>query len=148
MASTFLSLHYHVVFSTKDRRPLIHKDWRPRLCEYLGGIIGKLEGIPETIGGVEDRLRMLIGQKASHCLADIMREVKRDSSKWIRQNHEPDFAWQDGYAAFTVSVSNIASVRNYIRNQEVHHKRVSFKDELIKLLEKHQVAYDLRYLLG
>jgi putative transposase len=148
MASTFLSLHYHIVFSTKDRRPLIRPDWRPHLHEYLGGIIRKQGGIPETIGGVEDHVHLLIGLKATHCLADVMRELKRDSTKWVKENHDREFAWQDGYAAFTVSVSNVPAVREYILKQERHHKRLTFQDELMKLLKKHGVEFEPRFLLG
>jgi REP element-mobilizing transposase RayT len=148
MASTFLSLHYHIVFSTKERRPFIREAWRANLHEYLGGTICGLGGIPEIIGGVEDHVHLLIGLKATHCLADFMRDLKRASSNWIAENHEKQFAWQDGYAAFTVSVSNCEVVREYIQNQPEHHRKTSFQDELVRLLEKHGVKYDAKFLLG
>jgi REP element-mobilizing transposase RayT len=148
MASTFLSLHYHIVFSTKDRRPLLRDPWRNNLHEYLGGAVRGLGGIPEAVGGVEDHVHLLVGLKATHCLADFMRDLKRSSSNWIAENHEKDFAWQDGYAAFTVSVSNRAAVREYIQNQPEHHQKVSFHDELVRLLERHGVKYEERFLLG
>lgn len=148
MASTFLSLHYHIVFSTKDRRPFLREEWRNHLHEYLGGVVRGLGGIPEIVGGVEDHVHLLAGLKATHCLADFMRDLKRASSNWIAENHEPDFAWQDGYAAFTVSVSNCDAVREYIRNQPEHHRKISFQEELLRLLQKHEVKYDERFLLG
>jgi REP-associated tyrosine transposase len=148
MASTFLSLHYHIVFSTKERRPLIGESWRANLHEYLGGTVRGLGGIPEIIGGVEDHVHLLVGLKATHCLADFMRDLKRASSNWIAENHEKEFAWQDGYAAFTVSVSNCEAVREYIQNQPEHHRKIPFQDELVRLLEKHGVKYDAKFLLG
>jgi REP-associated tyrosine transposase len=148
MASTFLSLHYHIVFSTKERRPIIREPWRAHLHEYLGGTVRGLGGIPEMIGDVEDHAHLLVGLKATHCLADFMRDFKRASSNWITENHEKEFAWQDGYAAFTVSVSNCEAVREYIQNQPEHHRKTSFQDELVRLLEKHGVKYDAKFLLG
>jgi REP element-mobilizing transposase RayT len=147
MASTFLSLHYHLVFSTKERRPFIRPDWRSRLHDYLGGTVNGLGGISQQVGGVADHVHMLIGLKATHCLADFMRELKKASSAWARAGFEPEFAWQDGYAAFTVSASARERVQDYIRRQEEHHARRDFASELKELLEKHGVAYDPRYLL-
>jgi REP element-mobilizing transposase RayT len=148
MASTFLSLHFHIVFSTKERRPFIREPWRANLHEYLGGTVRGLGGIPEITGGVEDHVHLLVGLKATHCLADFMRDLKRASSNWIVENHEKEFSWQDGYAAFTVSVSNCEAVREYIQNQPEHHRKISFQDELVRLLEKHGVKYDAKFLLG
>jgi REP-associated tyrosine transposase len=148
MASTFLSLHYHIVFSTKERRPFIRESWRANLHEYLGGTVRGLGGIPEIIGGVEDHVHLLVGLKATHCLSDFMRDLKRASSNWVTENHEKEFAWQDGYAAFTVSVSNCEAVREYIQNQPEHHRKISFQEELVRLLEKHGVKYDAIFLLG
>jgi REP element-mobilizing transposase RayT len=148
MASTFLSLHYHIVFSTKDRRPLLREPWRRNLHEYLGGTVRGLGGIPEIVGGIDDHVHLLIGLKATHCLSDFMRDLKRSSSNWIAENHEPTFAWQDGYAAFTVSVSNCEVVREYIQNQPEHHRRISLQSELVRLLKKHGVKYDEKFLLG
>ncbi len=147
MGSTFLSLHYHVVFSTEDRRPLIRHEWRPQLHEYLDGTVRGLGGIPESVGGVEDHVHLLIGLKATHCLADFMRELKKASVFWAIDHHEPEFGWQDGYATFTISATHRESVRKYIGNQEEHHKRLSFMDELKVLLEKNGVQYDPKYLL-
>ena len=147
MASTFLSLHYHIVFSTKDRRPLINPAWRARLHEYLGGTINGLGGFSEQVGGVADHVHLLFGLKATHCLADFMRELKKASSSWVKGNGESDFTWQDGYAAFTVSASMRERVRHYIQNQEQHHAKRDFVSELKELLAKHDVKYDERYLV-
>jgi len=147
MGSTFLSLHFHIVFTTKQRRPLIRSEWRPRLHEYLGGTIRGLGGIPESVGGVEDHVHILIGLRATHCLADFMRELKKSSSIWVAENHEVDFGWQDGYAAFSVSATHLDAVRKYIGDQEENHKKISFVDELKKLLERNGVSYDPKYLV-
>ncbi len=146
MASTFLSLHYHIVFSTKERRPLITPVWRERLHEYLGGTLNGLGGFSQEIGGVADHVHLLVGLKATHCLADFMRELKKASSSWVKENGESGFAWQDGYAAFTVSASMRERVRQYIQNQEQHHAKRDFVSELKELLARHDVKYDPQYL--
>ncbi len=145
--STYLSLHYHLVFSTKDRRPYIHRDWRDRLHGYLGGIANGLQGIPEKIGGVEDHIHLLVGLKATHCLADFMRELKKAASIWVHEElGKKEFAWQEGYAAFTVSATAREAVMTYIADQESHHHKTSFRDELESMLKRAGVAYDPRFL--
>ena len=147
MGSTFLSLHYHIVFSTKERRPYIKAGWRPQLHEYLGGTVRGLGGIPEIIGGVEDHVHLLVGLRATHRLADFMQELKKASSIWSADQHEKEFSWQEGYAAFSVSWTHLDAVRNYIATQEVHHQKTDFVAELRALLEKNGVKYEEKYLL-
>ena len=147
MGSTFLSLHYHIVFSTKERRPLMREPWLPQLHQYLGGTARGLGGIAEAVGGVADHVHLLIGLKAAHCLSDFMRELKKASSVWTAENHEPLFAWQDGYAAFTVSHSHRNAVIEYIRNQAEHHRQTDFVAELKRPLARNGVEYDPKYLL-
>src|SRR6185503_16015724 len=142
MGSTFFSLHYHLVFSTKDRRPLIRTDWRPRLHSYLGGIIRGMNGVAEIVGGVDDHVHLLVSLRPVHCIADVLRDMKKDSTNWVKVYFEPRFLWQEGYAAFTVSPSATNSVRKYIANQEEHHRRYTFVDELKELLEKAAIEYD------
>lgn len=146
MGSTFLSLHYHIVFSTKERRPFIKSIWRAHLHEYLGGTVRGLGGVPEIVGGVEDHVHLLVGLRATNCLADFMQELKKASSVWSAEKHEPDFRWQDGYAAFTVSSTHSEAVRQYIATQEEHHRKVDFISELQHLLEKNGVKYEEKYL--
>jgi putative transposase len=147
MASTYLSLHYHLVFGTKRREPLIAPEWRSRLHDYLGGTVRGLDGVPESVGGMADHVHLLIGLKATRCLADVLREVKKASSVWV---HEElglrAFAWQEGYGAFTVSATSREAVRHYIANQEAHHRVKSFREELIEMLNKAGVGYDPQYL--
>ncbi len=147
MSSTYLSLHYHLVFSTKNREAIIAPEWRARLHDYLGGTVRGLGGFPEGIGGVADHTHLLVGLKATHCLSDFMRELKKASSTWV--HHEIGlraFAWQEGYAAFTVSATARESVKHYIANQEEHHRVKSFREELIEMLTKAGIEYDPKYL--
>jgi len=147
MSSTHLSLHYHVVFGTKHQRSLIAADWRPRLHAYLGGAAKTLEIVPEAIGGVADHVHLLLGMRATHRLADVMRDVKRTSSAWVHETiGEKGFEWQDGYGAFTVNVSLLETVRSYIAHQEEHHRKKTFQEEYIELLQRSGVEYDERYL--
>ncbi len=147
MGSTFFSLHYHIVFSTKERRPLIRAEWQPRLHSYPGGIIRGLNGVAEIVGDVDDHVHIMASLRPVHCVAEVMRDLKKDSTNWVKENFERRFCWQEGYAAFTVSPSATDAVRGYIANQEKHHGKHSFVDELKDLLEKAGVVYDEKYLL-
>jgi REP element-mobilizing transposase RayT len=147
MGSTFFSLHYHFVFSTKDRRPLINAEWRPRMHSYLGGIIRGMNGVAEIVGGVDDHVHLLASLRPVHRIADVMRDLKKDSTNWVKENFEQRFGWQEGYAAFSVSPSATNSVREYIANQEAHHRKYSFVDELKELLESAGIEYEEKYLL-
>ena len=146
MASTYLSLHYHLVFATKHREAVIAPEWRSRMHEYLGGTISGLGGFSQGVGGVADHVHLLVGLKATHCLADVVRELKKASSAWV---HEQiglrTFGWQEGYAAFTVSAPARPAVQQYIANQEEHHRARSSRDELLDMLAKAGIEYDPRY---
>ncbi len=147
MASTHTQLLYHLIFSTKNREAMIDSSWRDRLHEYLGGVVAGLGGAPQGVGGVADHVHLLVGLKPTHCLSDFMRDLKKSSSIWVsEQIGLKSFRWQEGYAAFTVSASVRESVRAYIAGQEEHHRRKTFREELIGILEKSGVAYDPRYL--
>lgn len=113
MPSTQFSLRYHLVFSTKDRTPSIVLAWRDRLHAFLGGTVNVLDGVPEAIGGVADHVHMLVGLRATHRLADVLREIKAVSSRWVHDEiGEKTFAWQEGYGAFTVGPSQCDEVRH------------------------------------
>ena len=147
MPSTFLSLHYHIIFSTKARQPFIRAQWRASLHEYVGGTVRGLLAVPEAVGGVEDHIHLLVGLKATHRLADFLRELKKASSVWAAEHRDRLFAWQEGYAAFTVSPTNREAVRGYIAGQEAHHRKQTFEEELVHLLAKAGVSYDPRFLV-
>ncbi len=147
MPSTHLSLHYHIIFSTKDRRPYITNEWRDRLHEYLGGLIRAADAVPEAIGNVADHVHLLAGLKATHTLSSFVQDIKQTSSRWIHETiGVKDFAWQQGYGAFTVSVSNRSDVKEYILKQEEHHRSKTFQEEYVMFLERHEVAYEEKYL--
>ena len=113
MGSTYYSLHYHWVCSTKERRPFI-RNWKPRFHEYIGGTVRGLGGEPLKVGGVEDHVHALLGLKTTHCLADFSRELKKATSVWAKAQHDRDFEWQEGYAVFSVSPSLLEKVALYI----------------------------------
>ena len=147
MPSTFLSLHYHIVFSTKSREPVIDTSWRARMHEYLGGTVIGLGGVSQGVGETADHVHLLVGLKSTHCLADFMRELKKASSIWVHDEVGfSKFSWQEGYGAFTVSPNARKGVAGYIANQEKHHRTKSFREELIEFLEQAGVEYDPKYL--
>ncbi|HSS20327.1 MAG TPA: transposase [Pyrinomonadaceae bacterium] len=147
MPSTYTSLHAHLIFSTKERVPLITTDWRDRLHGYLGGIVRGMAGVPLAVGGVADHAHLLVGLKSSHRLDYFLRDLKADSSAWVHNDlGKSQFSWQRGYAAISVSPSDIEPVRQYVLNQEEHHRRKTFKEELVEILEASGIAYDERYL--
>ena len=147
MPSTHLSLHYHFVFGTKEHKPIIHKSWRPRLHAYLGGIIDTLDAVPEAVGGVADHVHLLVGLRATHCVANVLRELKSVSSQWVHTDiHESNFEWQEGYGGFTVSPSQREAVKAYILSQDEHHRTRTFREEYLELLKRSGVEFDERYL--
>ncbi len=147
MSSTHLSLHVHVVFGTKHQRPLIASPWLDRLHAYLGGAARTLDLVPEAIGGVSDHVHLLLGLTATHCIADLLRDVKRASSAWVHESiGDREFGWQDGYGAFTVSASLLETVKRYIARQEAHHRKQTFQEEYIEFLRRSGVEFDERYL--
>ena len=119
--------------------------WRPNLHEYAGGTIRGLGATPLTIGGMADHIHLLIGMKATQCVADLVRELKKATSSWARER-DSKFAWQDGYGAFSVGRRELEVVANYIRHQEDHHRKHTFQDEYLALLDAEGVAFDPRYL--
>jgi REP element-mobilizing transposase RayT len=146
MASTYLGLHYRLIFATKNREPTIDLEWRSRLHEYLGGTLHGLGGFSGGVGGVADHVHMLASLKSTHCLADVLRELKKAASEWIHTEIGlPVFAWQKGYAAFTVSPPGRPGVKSYIANQEAHHRNQGSREELLELLALAQVEYDPEY---
>jgi REP element-mobilizing transposase RayT len=143
MSQTYLSLYFHLVFHTKDNIASIGDDWRVRLHAFLGGCLNTLGAVPIAIGGTADHVHLLIGLKATHRLADVVKEIKVASSKWAHIDiGKRMFSWQGGYGAFTVSTSQLERVRQYVLNQEKHHKKFSARDEYIELLKLNGVDFD------
>lgn len=147
MPSTHLSIHCHVVFSTKDRVDRIHPEWRERLHAFLGGVVKQEGAIAEAVGGVGDHVHLLVGLKATTRLADLVRDVKAVSSRWVHEEiGDRLFQWQEGYGAFSVSPSQRDVVREYIARQEEHHRKRTFQDEYRELLTKSGVEFEERFL--
>ncbi|MCC6675581.1 MAG: IS200/IS605 family transposase [Phycisphaerales bacterium] len=149
MGSTLCCHYLHIIFSTKGREPWISSDIAPRLYAYLGGIARARQCTIARAGGVEDHIHLLAAMHPACALADLIRDLKANSSRWMHDEARvPTFAWQTGYAAFSVSRSNIDAVSTYIDSQPDHHARRSYQDELIDFLRRHGVDFDERHLLN
>jgi REP element-mobilizing transposase RayT len=150
MGNTYTSLHYHVVFSTKNRVRHIAQDMEGRVCAYIGGIARAHKMTALQVGGIEDHIHALVTAPSTLSPSQIAQYLKGDSSKWIHGEFPQlrGFAWQDGYGAFSVSKSNIPPVISYIQNQREHHRKKTFQEEYRELLEKHGIEYDERYIWG
>lgn len=145
--ATYTSLAYHIVFSTKYRKPKLTNAIRQETWNYIAGIITKKDGQLLEIGGTEDHVHLLTSCSPRIALADFIRDIKANSSKWLHEQHRvDDFQWQTGYGAFTVSCSQQGVVRNYLRNQAQHHHRQSFEEEYLELLRRHGISFDEKYL--
>ena len=145
---SYTHLAYHIVMGTKERRPFITAPLLPRLRDYLGGIIRQHEGQMLAANGPEDHLHVLAQLSPRYSISDTLRVLKSNVSGWVHRTF-PEFrafGWQDGYAAFSVSRSILPRILKYIEQQQEHHKRMSFREELVRLLEAHGIAYDERYL--
>ena len=148
MPQSFTNLLYHLVFSTKDRRPIITLDYQPRLYDYIGGIIRELGGTSLGINGIEDHVHVVTKLRPDKAVSDVLRVLKCNASGWLHDVFPAleDFSWQRGYAAFTVSQSNLADVQRYLAQQKEHHMKVSFRDEFIRFLRVNGIEYDERYV--
>lgn len=148
MAHTFTNLRTHIIFSPKDRLPVITADLKTRLFAYLGGIIRDLNGKAIIVGGTADHVHLLLSMTPTLSISETLRLLKANSSRWVNRERSTKqaFAWQSGYGAFSVSESSAAAVVKYIQSQEEHHKRVSFQEEFVAFLKKNGITYDERYL--
>ena len=150
MANTFTCLHYHLIFSTKNREPWITTDVEQRIWEYLGGIARTNNMKALQIGGIEDHVHVVTGIPPSLAVSKALQLLKGASSKWIHEtfSNMAGFEWQDGYGAFTVSKSNLPDVIDYAAHQREHHKVRTFQDEYRAFLAKHGIEYDEKYVWG
>lgn len=148
MAHTFTEVLIHAVFSTSNRAPLLPESIRAEVHAYLGGIFRALRANPIAIGGTADHVHVLTRIPAELALADCLRVVKTNSSRWVKERwpQRHGFAWQGGYGAFSVSESNREVVVRYIQGQEDHHRSISFENEFLALLKRHRVEFDERYV--
>ncbi len=145
---SFTKLTYHIVFGTKYRRRTICRDFQKRLFDYLGGAVRGMDGVLIEVGGVEDHLHLLANLPPTKALSEVVRDIKAGSSKWLNTLPEcqASFEWQKGYAAFTVSYSQVVVVQQYVAGQEEHHRRKTFKEEYIELLQRHEITFEAQYL--
>jgi len=147
MAHSYVCVYAHVVFSTKDRRPLIPEDKTRLLWKYLAGIARNYDMKALAIGGMPDHIHILLSLASEISVSKAVNVLKSSSSKWMR-DQACEFAWQQGYAAFSVSASGLDEVIDYIKRQPEHHKRRDFAQEYLALLKKHGVEYDPAWVLG
>lgn len=148
MSHSYTSLITHIVFATKDRSPRIPAEIRPRLFEYIGGIARANRCALLAASAESDHVHLLIQVHPAMAVADLLREIKSRSSAFVRESF-PDAdsdGWQNGYGAFAVSRSGVDAVQAYIANQEAHHRRMTFEEEFVALLRRHDVEYDPKYL--
>lgn len=148
MPSTHHGILIHVVFSTKQRFKILHEDWRDELYGIMGGIAQEHKSTLLRAGGIEDHVHMMLKIHPSFAIADTIKLIKGNSSRWINHNRKiaARFEWQRGYGAFSVSQSMADVVKRYIDNQEQHHRQQTFKDEYFALLRKHKIEFDERYV--
>ena len=149
MAQSESLIYVHLVFSTKNRNPLlIDPEFRNEMHAYYGGCLRNIDCIPICIGGFEDHIHALLLQSGDFGIRKIIRETKRASSMWAKTRSDAwsNFYWQRGYGAFSVSYSNVNRVVQYIETQEEHHRKVTFQDEYRALLKRHGIEFDERYI--
>ncbi len=148
VSSSYCNLRVHLVWSTKDRKSLIDASWEARLFEYIAGVLRNRKHVLLAGGGTGDHIHLLVGQHPTESVADLVRDLKSNSSAWIHRElpDQKAFGWQIGYGAFSVSKSNEATVFRYVQNQKKHHRTRSFKEEFLDLLIRHEIEFDERYI--
>lgn len=148
MTDTFSQLYVQIVFSVKDRKEAIKSEWEGELHKYITGIIQKRGNKLIAINGTSDHIHIFIGMTTESCLSDLVREIKKGSTAFIKSKNflTGNFYWQEGYGAFSYSHSQIDKVVKYIQNQKEHHKKQTFQEEFKEFLEKFNVSYNEQYL--
>jgi REP element-mobilizing transposase RayT len=148
MGHRFTSLLTHLIFSTKDRFPHLDRELAPECHAYLGGIIGNCGGQPVIVGGYTDHVHLLLDLPATQSVAEFVRKLKSNSSKWVHEKwpRRSKFQWQSGYSAFAVSRSSRDRVISYIERQQEHHRKVTYQDEVRRFLKQHGLESDERYM--
>ncbi len=148
MAQTLTSLLVHLIFSTKNRARLITPEVEPDLFAYIGGILKNYQSRLLDAGGTSDHVHLLVSQSKNIALSELLKDVKKDSSSWIKtQGREyRDFHWQDGYGAFSFGNRDLPALKRYVATQKEHHQKQTFQEELIQFLEESGIEYDERYL--
>ena len=148
MPQSLARLHVHLVFSTKNREPIITDSVRGSLHAYMATVLQNLNCHPVLINSVEDHIHLLFELARTVSVSQAVEDVKKSSSKWIKEQGPEfrTFAWQSGYGVIAVSESNVDAVREYIANQREHHRKKTFQDEYRQFLERHRIAFDEKYV--
>ncbi|MBV8215021.1 MAG: IS200/IS605 family transposase [Verrucomicrobia bacterium] len=149
MPNTFSSLNVHCIFATKERTPVLNPELRERLWPFLGGI-AKQNGIkPRCVGGVADHVHLLLSMPTTLPVAKAIQLIKCGSSAWIHESFQQlcNFSWQEGYGAFSVSISQLPETIAYIQNQEEHHRIRTFREEYLAILKRHELDFEEKYAL-
>jgi putative transposase len=150
MAHTYVNCLMHVVFSTKERRNYICTELQEKLYSYIGGIAREYKSTLLAAGGIDNHIHLLLSIPSTISVSELIKNIKGSSSHWVHQSFPQyhSFSWQEGYSAFSVSISQVQNTIKYINSQQEHHKGKSFELELVAFLKKHQIPYDERYLWG
>jgi REP element-mobilizing transposase RayT len=151
MPQSLAKIYLHIIFSTKERIPfLADKEVRRETHAYLAGTCRGLDAPAVTVGGVADHVHLICTMSRTMTVADFVRDIKRTSSSWLKQQSETtsNFHWQNGYGVFSVSPSHIGVLKKYIARQEEHHRQLSFQDEFRRIMQKYDIEYDERYVWG
>jgi REP element-mobilizing transposase RayT len=148
MANTYTQVHIQAVFSVQNRDCIIKQSWEEEMYRYITGIIQNNGHKLLAINGMPDHVHLFFGMRPTQSLSDLMQDVKGDTSKWINNKGlmKSRFSWQEGYGAFSYNKSDVNSVIDYIKNQELHHRKKTFAEEYHEFLEKFEVDFDERYL--
>lgn len=148
MGQSLANILVHIIFSTKKRQPIIQQNIKKELYSYITGIARTYESEVHEIGGIEDHVHLLISLPRTVPLSKLVEDIKKGSSKWIKTkgNLYIDFAWQNGYGAFSIGQSGYENLRKYIQMQEDHHKNISFQDEYREFLKKYRIIHDEKYV--
>jgi REP element-mobilizing transposase RayT len=149
MSQSLSKILVHSVFSTKERRPFLRDlGLREEMHHYIGGILAKLDCQPVVVGGVEDHIHLLCALARTSAASDMVKEVKRGSSLWIKTKGQDlkNFSWQSGFGIFSIGFSQLPDVKRYIEGQAEHHRKISYQDEFRELLKRYEIEYDERYV--
>ena len=150
MGHSYTSSLYHCAFSTKERRPCITAELQSQLWPFLGGIARRNRMTARAVGGVEDHVHILPSLPSTISIAKAIQLLKVGSSLWVHETFPAQcgFAWQEGYGAFSLGVSQVERTKNHIESQAEHHRKASFQEEFLAFLKKHKMDYDDRYVWG
>jgi REP element-mobilizing transposase RayT len=148
MSNTFSQIYIQIVFAVKNREALIDSSFEGRVYQYITGIVQTKEQKMLAINGMPNHIHIFIGLKPNCCISDLVREIKKSSNEFIKENKfsKYPFAWQEGFGAFSYSHSQIDAVCKYVMNQKEHHKKQTFKEEYIQFLNNFSIQYDEKYL--